>query len=95
MPHPGSASFVTPLSLNLSKPNSFRLFFYSTNLSRKNVCAPFSFNRSLVVCSAKSQSRINSVPVKNNEVESGIVFDKAVGKRTDIKKIMRWRKWGT
>lgn len=83
-----SASFVTPLSLNLSKPNSFRLFFYARNLSRKNVCAPFSFNRPSVVCSAKSQSRINSVSVKNEEVESGIVFDKAVGKRTDIKKIM-------
>ncbi|KAK1357791.1 Carbamoyl-phosphate synthase (glutamine-hydrolyzing) [Heracleum sosnowskyi] len=83
-----SASFVTPLSLNLSKPNSFRVFLYSRNLSRKNVCPPFSFNRCSVVCSAKSQSRINSVPVKSNEVESGIVFDKAVGKRTDIKKIM-------
>ncbi|KAL8123503.1 carbamoyl phosphate synthase arginine-specific large chain, chloroplastic-like [Apium graveolens] len=83
-----TASFVTPLNLNLSKPSSFRLFFYSRSLSRKNVCASFSFNRSSVVCSAKSRSRINSVPVKSNEVESGIVFDKAVGKRTDIKKIM-------
>lgn len=80
------ASFVTPSRL---KPSSFRLFFYSRNLSRTNLNAPFSFNRPSVVCSAKFKSGINSVPVGGiNELESGIVFDKAVGKRTDIKKIM-------
>ncbi|KAL1814712.1 hypothetical protein DCAR_0518883 [Daucus carota subsp. sativus] len=79
------ASFISPLSRNLLKPNSF---LCSRNGSRRNSCYPGFSRRFSVVGCVGSQSRINSVSVRNDEVESGIVFDKAVGKRTDIKKIM-------
>lgn len=84
-----SSSYLTPSKLNLPKPDSFRLFFYSKNSSRKNLSSLNFQTRPSIVSSAKSRTRINSVTAKDNESRNGPVFDKAVvGKRTDIKKIM-------